>query len=223
MSTNSAPDEGSPWPKKTDRTRSRALKREAVMTMAVRFFNEKGFHATSLDDVAKALNVTKPTIYHYFRNKDEILFECVVQGLHSIADAAGRVEAQGGTGLERLKSLAYMYAICMTQDFCICISRTADHELSPASRARFRALKREIDQTMRQVIRDGIADGTIAPESERMISFTLAGALNWIARWFDPEGPMSREEVAQSVVSILMNGVAAEAGRGTPVRAPESS
>lgn len=187
------------------------------MNTAVRFFNEKGFHATSLDDVAKSLNVTKPTIYHYFRSKDEILFECVQQGLTSIREAAERVEAQGGTGLERLQSLAHDYAICMTQDFCICITRTADHELSPASRDRFRALKREIDGTMRQVIKDGIRDGTIAPGSERMISFTMAGALNWIARWFKPDGPMSRDEIARTMVGILTNGVAAR----TPGKEPE--
>lgn len=207
MADNLQNNVSSPWPGKADRARQRALKREAVLTTAVRFFNQKGFHATSLDDVAEALNVTKPTIYHYFKSKDEILFDCVKQGLEAIRAAAERVEAQGGTGIERLRSLAYDYAICMTQDFCICITRTADHELSPKSRARFRALKREIDQTMRQVIRDGIADGTIAQGDERIISFTMAGALNWIARWFTPEGPMSREEVAEATVAQLMSGV----------------
>lgn len=197
----------SPWPKKSERVRRRALKREAVLNTAVRFFNEKGFHATSLDDVAVALNVTKPTIYYYFSSKDEILFDCCKQGLAKISEAAERVEARGGSGRERLESLAYDYAICMTQPFCICITRTADHEMSADSRKRFRALKREIDQTMRRVVEDGIADGSLAGGSERMITFTMAGALNWIARWFDPDGPMSREEIAGDVVKILMNGL----------------
>lgn len=198
----------SPWPTKSDRDRTRALKREAVLNTAVRFFNEKGFHATSLDDVAVALNVTKPTIYYYFRSKDEVLFDCVQQGLAQVREAAERVEARGGTGRERLESLAHDYAICMTQPFCVCITRTADHELSPDSRDRFRALKREIDVMMRKVVQDGIADGSIAPGNARMITFTMAGALNWVARWFDPDGPMTSEEAASELVRILMNGVA---------------
>lgn len=198
----------SPWPKKSERSRNRALKREAVLNTAVRFFNEKGFHATSLDDVAVALNVTKPTIYYYFRSKDEILFDCVKQGLAQVREAAERVEARGGTGRERLESLAYDYAICMTQPFCICITRTADHEMSPESRDRFRALKREIDVMMRKVVLDGIADGSLASGSERMITFTMAGALNWVARWFDPNGQMTPEDIANDVVRILMNGLA---------------
>ncbi len=71
----------SPWPTPEERAREREQKREAVLSTAVRLFNSKGFHATSLDDVALALNVTKPTIYHYFANKDEVLFECVRRGL----------------------------------------------------------------------------------------------------------------------------------------------
>lgn len=207
MAAKASAASGSPWPKKSERARNRALKREAVLTTAVRFFNEKGFNATSLDDVAETLNVTKPTIYYYFKSKDEILFDCIQQGLVLLRQAAERVEAQGGSGCERLESLAHDYALCMTQDFCICITRTADHELSPESRVRFRALKREIDEMMRKVVADGIADGSIAAGSERLITFTMAGALNWIARWYDEGGPMSREEIAHGVVEVLMRGL----------------
>ena len=56
----------SPWPTAEERGRERQLKREAVLHTAVQSFNERGFHATSLDEVAESLNVTKPTIYHYF-------------------------------------------------------------------------------------------------------------------------------------------------------------
>ena len=95
---------------------------------------KKGFRATSIDQVAIALNVTKPTIYHYFSNKDEILFECVRKGLQVTLDAAQKVEKQGGNGLERLKSLIHDYAVIATEPFGKCVTRTADHDLSEASR-----------------------------------------------------------------------------------------
>src|SRR5690606_33394023 len=84
------------------REKLRSRKREAVLQAAVRSFNDKGFTATSLDDVAKALSVTKPTIYHYFADKDEILFECVRRGGEGIWDAIHRAEASGGSGLQQL-------------------------------------------------------------------------------------------------------------------------
>src|SRR5579859_3879239 len=85
--TEALPPGPSPWPSPAQRQRDRALKREAVLRTAARLFNEQGFHATSLDDVARGLNVTKPTIYHYFRSKDDVLFECCRLGLEMIEEA----------------------------------------------------------------------------------------------------------------------------------------
>lgn len=196
------------WPSAEVKERDRREKREAVLQAAVRAFNEKGFNATSLDDVATALNVTKPTIYHYFASKDEILFECVRRGLESIRDAAEAVEAHAGGGLERLRRLMLDYAIIMTKDFGMCVTRTVDHELSGDSRAKFRALKREIDQTVRRVVEQGMADGTIAKGDARLVTFTLTGALNWIARWYDEKGQLSPREVAEGCVAMLVAGLA---------------
>lgn len=198
----------SPWPRREERDRDRARKREAVLRTAVAFFNEKGFHATSLDEVADALHVTKPTIYHYFSSKDDILFECVRRGVERIREAGAAVEKQGGSGLERLKAHMRHYALVMTEDFGMCVTRTADHELSPASRTRFRALKRETDVTLRGVVEDGMRDGSIAPGDARLVTFTLTGALNWIARWYDPKGPLTPEEIADGCVATLVQGLA---------------
>lgn len=197
------------WPSADEKERERREKREAVLRAAVRCFNDKGFHATSLDDVANALSVTKPTIYHYFASKDEILFECVRRGLESIRDAAEAVEGRAGGGLQRLRRLMLDYAVIMTMDFGMCVTRTADHELSTESQVKFRALKREIDDTVRRVVERGMADGTIAKGDPRLVTFTLTGALNWIARWYDPGGALTPQQVAEGTVATLVAGLAA--------------
>jgi len=204
----------SPWLKPRARAQRRALKREAVLHACLQAFNERGFHATSLDDVAASLHVTKPTIYYYFVSKDEILFECVRLGLASVREAAEAVEQRGGSGLERLKALIRDYAIIMTKDFGICVTRTADHELSPESRTRFRELKREIDEIVRRVVADGMRDGSIEKGDVRLTTFALAGALNWIARWYDPSGPLQPGEIAEGMVATLLHGVAAQGRAG---------
>lgn len=198
----------SPWPSRKERASERMDKREALLHAAVRSFNDKGFHATSLDDVAASMNVTKPTIYYYLGNKDEILFECVRRGLTNIREIIQAVESAGGTGFERFRALMLGYARIMTEDFGMCITRTADHELSPESRAKFRALKREIDETIRRVVEEGMADGSIRPDDPKIVTFVATGALNWIARWYDPGGAMSAEEVARSCVDALIKGFA---------------
>lgn len=201
--------EASLWRSAEDKEQERREKREAVLRAAVKSFNEKGFHATSLDEVATALNVTKPTIYHYFGTKDDILFECVRRGLEAIREAAEAVESDRGGGLKRLRRLMHDYAVIMTMDFGMCVIRTADHELSPESRAKFRALKREIDHTVRRVVEQGMTDGTLAKGDPRLVTFTLTGALNWIARWYDPKGPLTPQQVADGCVGTLVTGLAA--------------
>lgn len=198
---------GSPWPDADARARDRAVKRTAVLEAAVRSFNDKGFAATSLDNVATALGISKPTIYHYFADKDEILFECVRRGLAEIRDAAEGAEARGGSGASRLHALLRDYGRVMTQPWGMCVTRTADAELSETSREKFRALKREIDATIRSTIEDGIADGSLAEMQPRAMAFAAAGALNWIGRWYDPDGSLSGEEASAAIVDVLFQGV----------------
>ena len=197
----------SPFRSSQERQKERSLKRHAVLQAAVRMFNERGFHATSLDEVAASLGVTKPVIYHYLGNKDQVLFECVRLGLTQIREAAVAARGQEGTGLDRLKAFLRRYAEINMDDFGRCVIRTGDETLSPESRREFRALKGEIDREMREVIAEGVADGSIHAPDVRLTAFTLAGSLNWPARWFNPEGRDDRREVAAAMVEILCEGL----------------
>lgn len=199
----------SPWGSQSDRVAKRYNKRKAVLDTAVRFFNAKGFQATSLDDVAKALGVTKPTIYHYFSNKDDILFECLRLGMQQIQTAIGEVQQSGATGRDRLEVFAVTYALTMTQDFGMCTIRTSDDQLSAKSREDFRALKREIHDALQAIIEDGMKDGSLIAGDARLAAFTMAGAINWIGRWYRPDQSMSPDQVAQGVVNNLMTGMVA--------------
>ena len=93
-------------------------------------------------------------------------------------------------------------------DFGRCVIRTADEALSTQSALRFRQLKKEIDDAMRTLIRTGIRDKSIGPADVKMIAFTLAGALNWPARWHDPQGKSSPKTIAADMVDILTQGLA---------------
>jgi len=209
MRIQPGPSDISPWSDRPDPEAEREAKRRAVLRMAARLFNENGFRATSMEDVATALQVTKPTIYHYFASKDEILFECVRVGLAQIREGTEKAAERGGTGLERVQDMIHAYALAMTEDFGICVSRTGDAELSPESRAKFRALKREIDDIMRTIIEDGIEDGSIRVEDPQLATFLVSGAINWIARWFRPDGPRSRAEIADTAVAMMTRALTA--------------
>ncbi|MFY7838373.1 MAG: TetR/AcrR family transcriptional regulator [Novosphingobium sp.] len=196
----------SPFPSADQRRMTREAKRAAVLRAAVQMFNERGFHQTSLDDVAARLGISKPTIYHYLGNKDQVLLECVTIGLGQLIDAAEEVRCGTGTGADRLAAFLTRYAQINMDDFGRCVIRTGDEALVPESRARFRELKRQIDTNIRDLVAQGIADGSIAPCDPKMLAFTIAGALNWPARWHDPEGDESPEKLADQMIRLLSKG-----------------
>jgi AcrR family transcriptional regulator len=197
----------SPFRSPAQRAADRAAKRDAVLRAAVRMFNERGFHATSLDDVATSLGISKRTIYHYLASKDQVLLECVTIGLNQLLDAAAEARTEEGSGRARLARFLRRYAEINMDDFGRCVIRTGEEALSAESRPRFRALKRQIDSALRQLLSDAIADGTIAATDVRMTAFALAGALNWPARWHDPSGPMPPDAVAATLVDVLLRGL----------------
>lgn len=197
----------SPFRSKSEREQDRADKREAVLLAAVRMFNARGYHAASLDDVAASLGISKPTIYHYLGNKEQVLVECVNRGLSMLREAADTAMSAPGSGHDRLRAFLLRYACINMDDFGRCVIRTNEEVLSMDSATRFRARKREIDDAVRDMIAQGIADGSIAPVDVRFASFALAGALNWPARWHDAAGPLSPQEVAEKLVDIALGGL----------------
>jgi len=199
----------SPFRNKLQRESERLEKREALLLAAVRMFNTKGFFATSLDDVAASLQVSKPLIYHYLGNKDQVLLECVTRGLEELRRAVQDAQVMKGDGLGRLRIFLQQYAEIIMNDFGRCVIRTADEALSKESALRFRQLKKEIDTEMRTLIRAGIKDKSMARGDVKMIAFTLAGALNWPARWHNPDGKDSAKVIAADMVDILTNGLSA--------------
>lgn len=208
MAGKTGAQERSPFLSREERVRERDLKREAVLRAAVRMFNDKGFHATSLDDVAASLGISKPTVYHYLGNKDNVLFECVTRGLEQLQDAAEQSDKLPGNGLDRLAAFLQRYAQINMDDFGRCVIRTGDEILSPESARRFKALKRDIDDALRAKIRAGMDDGSIAAGDIKLIAFTLAGALNWPARWYDTSRGASPEQTSRAMTEILINGIA---------------
>lgn len=197
----------SPWKKTRDLASEREAKRDAVLRTAAQMFNEKGFHATSLDDVAERLHITKPTLYYYVKNKDDILFQCVSRGLVLLQDAIRDVAQSGGTAKDKLFAAMRQYAEIVTMDFGMCVIRVGEDPLPLESRKKLRAMKRQLDMEFRQLIQQGIEEGSMAPCDPKMAAFTIAGALSWIGRWYSPDGPLSADDIARQMIALLSLGV----------------
>jgi AcrR family transcriptional regulator len=197
----------SPWPARRVRTRDRDSKRVAVIRAAARAFSEHGYHNTSIDMIAATLNITKPTVYYYVANKEQLLFECFLAGLERIRNAmsrAGRLPTLAG---DRLQLVISNYAQAIASEYGWCMVRAEDQDLSPAMSAQIKALKSEIDQGIRRLLREGMRDGSIHQCDPKMTAFAIAGALNWIAHWYRQNQSMSPRQIAGAFTRIFYQGL----------------
>jgi len=202
-----APPGASPWRASRERLRHRELKREAVIRAAAREFNRKGYHNTSLDDIAARLEVTKPTVYYYVTSKEQLLFECFVAGVAQIRAAFREVRHLAVPARERLNAVLRHYGEAVAAEFGWCMVRAEDQDLSPAMSRHIKALKSEIDQGIRRLIREGVQDGSIQPCDPKLTAFALAGALNWIAHWYREDRSLTGAQIADAFVRMFEAGL----------------
>jgi AcrR family transcriptional regulator len=205
-----------PWKAFQARQRNQDIKRDAVLQTAAHMFLEQGYRRTSMSELAKRLQITKPALYYYFHNKEQILVECYRAGITLIETLLDKALASRGTGLTKIKAYIEAYArSVLLYDFGRCVTMLDENELSIETRKEVRALKRRIDASIRVYIEEGIADKSIAPCDAKLASFAMSGAINWIGNWYKPSGPLSATEIAGHFTHLFTEGLRARTAAST--------
>jgi len=215
-------DPESPWRAVRERAPQRDAKRDAVLRAAARLFTTRGFKGTSLDDIATSLGVTKPTLYHYIANKEEILFECVQRGLDALRAGIDETTRRGIDGRDKLRAVLQQFAAIVTSDFGLCVIRVGEEPLAEPRRRELRALKGRIDAEFQVLIEEAMARGTVVPGDVAMAAYSVVGALSGIGRWYRPENlaAPSLQTAIDHCIEMLMRGVLAEPRAHAPAAAP---
>lgn len=194
------------------------LKREAVLREAGKAFGKKGYHNTSLDDVAKALQVSKGTLYNYVKDKQEILFECHTIALDIGDRAFAYGSANGVNGADVLRKTMVRYIELLTEELGACAVLMEVDAMRPDDRKIAVSRRDSFEKAFVQMIERGMADGSIRQIDPKLAVFTFMGAINWLPRWFEPGGRLSGLEIANSVTDMLLSGLITH--RSAPVERP---
>ena len=187
----------------------REQKRMAVLRTGARLFNARGFDRTSLDDIASELNVSKRTLYYYIKNKDDILFECNRLALEFMQEATDNSKNLDMPPLERLAIVMRSYMDLLSNEFGACLVLSKDRVLSNDSQKILQNGRRKLDRTVRELIEQGIADGTIAPCVPKLAAAALFGAFNWVPHWRGKGDREDYAEIAGNFLSIFLEGLRA--------------
>ena len=199
-------------PATTRRKSAVGLKHEdkltAILRTAAQLFAVNGYEATSLDMIAEQLGMHKATLYHYVDNKESILYQCLVKSFGDLDEVMKRMEDRSIPVLARMRMFVRSLAMAQNNDFGRCLVLVGSRPLDLGSGGEIRQFKQRLDVTVRSLITEGIADGSVKPCHPGMFGALLFGALNWVPRWYNEDGKLSIEDIADNFMDILTQGIA---------------
>lgn len=201
------PNEAASAPERPAKGRPRVVgRREEILRMAARVFSEHGFRQATLEDVASALNITRPALYHYAESKDQLLSECAAIAQDLLRQALEEAHAQP-LGRDQLAAYFRRYAEIICDDFGRCFVLTDRRELSGENAETNRLNQRELSVAVQGMIVRGAEDGSLRKVDPADATHALYGAFNGIPRWYRPEGPRSPGELANDVLAVFLGGL----------------
>lgn len=196
-----------------DRAAQRELKLEALHECAARTFNERGFHGTSLDEIASALGISKPALYRYVPNKQALLHRLHGISLDAAEAAVTEGEASPADGIERLRIALCQYIRSLTASSSACLVLMEEGAMTGPAAADILTRRRAFEDRFRKLVSQGITDGSITPCDPKLAVFSILGAGNWVSRWYKPDGARSGANIAHAMSLQLVRGLATDPSR----------
>jgi AcrR family transcriptional regulator len=180
-----------------DSEHRQAMRRLTLVRAAGRAFGRKGFHKTTLDEIAAELSVTKPMLYRYVKSKQEILYECHRMAVTMAEEAYEAAMDSGTAPLERIGLFAEDYVARITSTLGSCVVLTEFFSMTDDDTARIQSRRALLDRKLRTLVADAIEAGEIEPCDPKMAVFFFMGAINGISRWFMADGSITGPEIAR--------------------------
>jgi AcrR family transcriptional regulator len=184
------------------------MTRSEILNTAAQIFSQKGYHGTSMQDIALAVHLQKASLYHHVSSKQEILFELLNLGLDLLTSRVeSSIEGQEPAN-ERLHKA-----------ICTYLNTLADHqELASVLLFEYRSLEPQyldrhiprrdrFERLWRDLIREGVDGGVFSCNHPSLSARALLGILNWTVTWFRADGTMTADEIAEHLSSLFLLGL----------------
>jgi AcrR family transcriptional regulator len=196
--------------------------RQEILRTAARLFQQRGYDATSMNDVAAALKLSKGGLYHHFQSKDEILFEIMNHAMDITQERVINPVRGIASAEDRLRALIRLHieVVLSPRDREITVMLHENHPLPPALRKRINARKKDyvhfLENLMAEVQMEARRDaqretpptrpasGKVSP---RAAAFALLGMINWIYQWYKPEGDLQTHNLIPQFTELIFGGI----------------
>jgi len=184
-----------------------ASTRVEILKSAAIAFRRFGYHGATVEHIAAMLDMKKGNLYYYYRNKEEILLACHQYSLDRLLALLEEIEQSDAPPDEKLRRLIVSFVHTILDELHGTALFLDLEALSAAHRKLVVSRRDQFDHGMRQVIENGVRSGVFGPIDAKLLSFAILGAVNWIPRWYNPDGPATSQEIADQFADYLIGGL----------------
>jgi TetR/AcrR family transcriptional regulator, cholesterol catabolism regulator len=183
--------------------------RQEILRTAARLFQQRGYDATSMNDVAAALKLSKGGLYHHFQSKDEILYHIMSHAMDITEERVINVVRRVEGPQERLRTLIRLHieVVLSEEDREITVMLHENHPLPLALRRKINGRKKDYVHFVENLIADVQRQrGSASTVTHRAAAFALLGMINWIYQWYRPEGTLTGDAIVRQYTEIFFHG-----------------
>lgn len=179
-----------------------------IIIEAAKLFAAKGYDGTSIRDIARAVGVAQASLYHFFADKSEIHSTVVSISVERLLRLIRERLATCTTASERVEGFARAHAQHISENAPLYFAAALGYnELAdPVVKARVQRLRDTYEEILRGIVRDGIESGEFRELDVKLAARAIISCLNWMARWWRPDGPDSAEKIASEYVRLIIRG-----------------
>ena len=179
-----------------------------ILRESAKLFAERGYDGTSIQDIASAVGIKKASLYHFFADKAEIHATVVLSSITRLTALVYERQRGCVTAAEKVEAFARAHAqhIAESAPFYFTAALGYREIVDPDAKAKVQRMRDGYEETLRAIIRGGIESGEFRELDVKLAARAIISCLNWMARWWRPDGPDSAETIASSYVELIIRG-----------------
>jgi AcrR family transcriptional regulator len=188
--------------------------REQILRTAADLFRERGYRASTLDDIARRLGMSKASLYTYFRAKEEMLAAISRATIAAFTRELALVSASSLSPEDKLRRVVreHVRFVIANRSF-LTVFFSEEASLPPRLARALAAQKDRYDKGVEAIVVEGIRSGVFRDAPPRLVVFGLLGMLNWLYKWYNPAGRWGAEEVSAAFLDLVEGGLVRRAPR----------
>lgn len=199
------------------RSKKAEARREEILRAATKILRDKGYHGTSMQDIADAVGMYKGSLYQHIDNKEDVAYEIILEGLKNTVDVLEQSCATASTFSEKLR-LAVEHNIrytALNRDVLAVMLENTKH-LSKERREPIVEQQHRYEKNFIDILEGGIKAGEFRQVDTKVVAFAIIGMCNWVYRWYSSEGKLSADQLAQIHCDFILKAL-------QPISTPQSS